>query len=113
MITVTADSGTFWERSPEHPGGEVFVTAGRVVEVAETTSVQRAVKQGRLSIVDEPVLEDVPGLAGELAEALRERGIDSVRSLANAGNDKLIAVSGIGPKTAPRLRGAARKLLEA
>ncbi len=40
--------GAFWERDPAHPGGEVFVSGGAVVEVAETPMVQEALSQKRL-----------------------------------------------------------------
>lgn len=37
-----------WERHPAHPGGEVSIHGDKVVEVAETSRVKSALKDGRL-----------------------------------------------------------------
>lgn len=48
----TAQTVAFWERDRAHPGGEVFVTVGATVRVAETPEVQRALRWGRLVRVE-------------------------------------------------------------
>lgn len=52
MITVKSglDSGkiALFERDPKHPGGEVFIVAPGVFEVAETAAVMAALGNGRL-----------------------------------------------------------------
>lgn len=37
-----------WERHPDHPGGEVFITGMKAVKVALTPAVQTRLKDGRL-----------------------------------------------------------------
>lgn len=54
MITVKSGAPGkvgLWERHPDHPGGEAWVT-DRPVEVAETAAVRAALKDGRLVAVD-------------------------------------------------------------
>lgn len=107
MITVRPDRPgfvAFWERHPDHPGGEAFVASAPVV-VAETPAVKAALANGRLIAVEEPVElfageqpEEVDAtdaardLAAELGIDLRSVtgtlkngrvGIDDVRSAAN------------------------------
>lgn len=43
-----------WERAPEHPGGEVWVSGDQVVEVAETTMVLQQLQSGALVRVSGP-----------------------------------------------------------
>src|SRR5690606_27066136 len=42
----------FWERHPDHPDGEVFIGGTSTGVVAETDSVRRAVRDGRLTILE-------------------------------------------------------------
>ncbi len=44
----SVDGRPFWERNPEHPGGEVWVAGEKVVEVALTASVHTALRNERL-----------------------------------------------------------------
>lgn len=37
-----------WDRHPDHPGGEVFVSGDAVVEAAETPGVLRALADKRI-----------------------------------------------------------------
>lgn len=57
------EAGSFWERNPDHPGGEVFVSAGWEGEVAATPMALAAIKDGRLIGVGEKAKA---ALAGEL-----------------------------------------------
>ncbi len=43
-----------WERHPDHPNGEIFISAGVTVTVAETPAVKAALKEGRLIEVQAP-----------------------------------------------------------
>lgn len=53
MITVQSANGrTFWERHPDHPNGEVFVADDTAVKAAKTVSVEAAIKNGRLRVVE-------------------------------------------------------------
>lgn len=69
MIKVKAsnpETVTFWEVDPAHPGGEVFVSGAREVEVAETPAVHRRIASGDLVVVgsdeapETPETPDVP-----------------------------------------------------
>ena len=99
MITVTAN-GTFWERHPEHPGGEVFIKADETVYVAPTDAVRRAIKDGRLETDDldagapTPLTESFPGYS-----PLVDAGIETVEDVPG-DRAALEAINGIGPKTA-------------
>lgn len=57
MLTVRSalDGNTvaLWERHPDHPGGEVFVAGEREVEAARTAAVERALKDGRLTMAEQ------------------------------------------------------------
>lgn len=56
MITVAGKSvRAFWERHPDHPGGEVFIAGDCVAQVANTRAVRAAIQDGRL--VELPVIE--------------------------------------------------------
>ena len=37
-----------WERHPDHPHGEVSIHGDKVVEVAETSAVRDAIRDGKL-----------------------------------------------------------------
>lgn len=37
-----------WERDTDHPGGEIFVTGDKVVEVTETSAVMKGLSNGSL-----------------------------------------------------------------
>lgn len=44
-----------WEQHPDHPDGEVFIKSGSdVMEVARTQQVALRIKDGYLTVVDEP-----------------------------------------------------------
>lgn len=55
-----------WERSDDHPGGEVFISSTTPVLVALTPAVRDAISRGRLVLVppeavtDEPTTGDTP-----------------------------------------------------
>lgn len=57
LIWVRSPDGhPFWERHPDHPGGEVWVAGhedepSEVVQVAKTDSVKKALRAGRLEVV--------------------------------------------------------------
>ena len=53
ISALTGKKVALWERHPSHPGGEVFVVGDRVVEVALTTGVQTALRDGRIVEVEE------------------------------------------------------------
>lgn len=44
----SVDGKPFWERHPDHPGGEVWVAGSQVAEVALTASVHSALRNERL-----------------------------------------------------------------
>ena len=57
LVTVRSPKGVpFWQRHPDHPGGEVWVAgheheASPAVKVAKTPEVVKAIAEGRLEIV--------------------------------------------------------------
>lgn len=66
IIVKSARPGfvAFWERHPDHPGGEAFV-ANRPVEVAETPAVKAALVNGRLMESLPAINPDLQTFAGE------------------------------------------------
>lgn len=58
FITVKSaredDQVALWERHPDHPGGEVFVTGEREVKVAKTSGVMRQLSRHQLVEVTKP-----------------------------------------------------------
>lgn len=48
VIGTRAGQVGLWERHPDQPGGEVFVTGDAVVTVARTPRVVEALRQGAL-----------------------------------------------------------------
>jgi len=58
-----------------------------------------------------PVAE-LPGVSEKVLASLEEVGIDTVQKLATAEDEALTAVSGVGEKTAEKLRLVAREFLE-
>ena len=56
-------------------------------------------------------LAELPGVGQTLADRLIEAGVDSCRKLADASNEVLVQVEGIGPKTAQKLIEAAKAAL--
>ena len=50
-----------WQRHPDHPAGEVYVTEGMVVVVALTDEVQQRLATGRIVQTDEPATPPLPG----------------------------------------------------
>jgi predicted flap endonuclease-1-like 5' DNA nuclease len=123
----TADRVAFWEKHPEHPGGEVFISFPEgeepdVVTVALTSAVRRALgeKIELVSSIDEPELEeeaeleDIPGIGDEMLDRLRDSGIGSVAELA-AINEDMIAqlakdIKGAGKITISKWVEEAREL---
>lgn len=70
---VSPDGAPFWERHPEHPGGEVWVAGNdggpsKPVEVARTMAVERALKEGRL-VVESPPAPLIKGGVGGVHDA--------------------------------------------
>ncbi|MBZ0170002.1 hypothetical protein MELA_00803 [Candidatus Methylomirabilis lanthanidiphila] len=58
-----------------------------------------------------PPLAELPGVGEKLADRLVEAGLDSCQKLADASDDALVQVEGIGPKTAQKLIDAAKAAL--
>lgn len=70
--TKTENKVALWERHPDHPNGEVFVTGnGEAVKVANTVAVRDAIRRGALVEVqpekasapvvpEQPSVEPVP-----------------------------------------------------
>ena len=56
-------------------------------------------------------LADLPGVGEKLADRLIEAGLDSYQKLAQASEEALVQVEGIGPKTAQKLIEVARAAL--
>lgn len=56
-------------------------------------------------------LAELPGVGETLADRLIEAGVDSCRKLADATDEALVQVEGIGPKTAQKLIEAAKAAL--
>lgn len=57
MILVKAanpERVALWERHPDHPGGEIFISGETAVSVAETQAVQARLKSGVLVLCEEP-----------------------------------------------------------
>jgi transposase len=54
------------------------------------------------------VIEDLPGVGPDLAAKLKAAGFDTPESVAEADQEDLIAIQGIGPKNAVELQEAAR-----
>ncbi len=56
LITVKSglspDKAAFWERNPDHPQGEVFVTGAQAFQVARTPAVVAKLKAGELVEVE-------------------------------------------------------------
>ena len=67
-----------WQRHPDQPAGEVYVTEGMVVTVASTEEVQQRLRTGRIIQTDEPATEPIPGYdemaVTEVAEAMARMG---------------------------------------
>ncbi|MBK6897928.1 MAG: transcription termination factor NusA [bacterium] len=57
-------------------------------------------------------LDEMNGVTEKLAAALRGAGIDTIEALAEAGYDDLVAIPGIGPKTAESLQQTAFATLD-
>jgi len=57
-------------------------------------------------------LDEMNGITEKLAAALRGAGIDTIEALAEAGYDDLVAIPGIGPKTAESLQQTAFATLD-
>jgi len=59
--TNTDSKVALWEKHPDHPGGEVFVSGnGDVVEVATTVVVRAAIKSGALVEVQPEKATEAP-----------------------------------------------------
>ena len=56
-------------------------------------------------------ITDIHGVGEALAEALRAQGLGSLREVARASIDELVAVPGIGPDSAKRIRKDAKRLI--
>ena len=54
------------------------------------------------------LLSELPGVGEKLARRLVEAGLDSYQKLADASEEVVVQVEGIGPKTAQKVIGAAR-----
>lgn len=58
MITVKSglpdNRVALWERHPDHPGGEIFITGPGEYQVAETAAVKARLKSGELIEVKPP-----------------------------------------------------------
>ena len=67
-----------WQRHPDHPAGEVYVTEGMVVTVASTEEVQQRLRTGRIIQTDEVATEPMPGYdemtVTEVTEAMARMG---------------------------------------
>lgn len=67
-----------WQKHPDHPGGEVYVTEGMIVTVALTDEVQQRLAAGRIAQTDEPATEPLPGYdemtVAEAVEAMAGMG---------------------------------------
>lgn len=87
MIVVQSTNGrTFWERDEAHPDGEVFAAGEVVVQAAKTSAVKKAIKDGRLQIVDEITVTDPK----------RIDATDSAQELAAEAGIDLAGVTGTG-----------------
>lgn len=67
-----------WQRHPDHPAGEVYVTEGMIVTVALTEEVQQRLATGRIVQTEEPSTAPLPGYddmtVPEVAEAMASMG---------------------------------------
>lgn len=68
-----------WERNPEHPksekfpdGGEIFIADDKEHEVAPTSDVNRAIKDGKLVKVEAGFVETAQRGAEAVAESAKE-----------------------------------------
>lgn len=53
-----------WDRHPDQPNGEVFITGdGRVHEVAETLKIKRGLSSGALTVAQKPAAEETAPVA--------------------------------------------------
>ncbi|UCE20187.1 MAG: transcription termination/antitermination protein NusA [Gemmatimonadota bacterium] len=57
-------------------------------------------------------IEEIPGVGNKLADAFYTIGVESAHDLVEIGKDELLAVPGVGEKTARSLLKTARKLLK-
>ena len=57
------------------------------------------------------LLEDLPGMGGNMADALKAAGFDSVEKVANASAEDIAKLPKFGPKTAAKLIETARDFM--
>jgi len=84
------------QSEPKEPVQAEFEVAASAVESSAETG---------------PSLAALPGVGEKLIDRLIEAGLDSCRKLANASDEALVQVEGIGPKTAQKLIEAAKTAL--
>ena len=106
-----------WERSPDHPHGEVYVAGDRVVEVAVTQEGARRLANKTLVEVSgkeakAATVPDAPqdaqtwpeGVTDEQQAALGAAGYNTLAAAQAASDDDLLTVAGIGAATVKRIR---------
>lgn len=71
---------------------------------------RRGVRTPETEALPAAKVADIAGVGPEMEAALREAGYKSVASIARASAEDLQGVSGVGPKTAPKLIAAAQNL---
>jgi|ERR1041384_2732760 hypothetical protein len=108
---------TFWERHPQHPEGEVFLSKGEEGIVAETPEALTAVGRGKLVRLSQesserkssskstgagtPIDAEFPG-----AVLLTGAGYKTTEEVQAASDEELLAIKGLGQATLDNIRAA-------
>lgn len=82
ISVLSGNQVALWDRDPRHPGGEVFVVGERVVEVALTPPVQKALKQGRIVEVAEEHALHKNATVDEVLAAVEAGDVTAAEALA-------------------------------
>lgn len=86
VISTTPNGVALWEKHPDHPAGEAYVTGDMVAKVANTPLVDRLLSNGRLGLV-------VDGAPTPPWSGYDEASVESiVKRMATAGDIEQIVV---------------------
>lgn len=115
-IKLVHSNSTFWERHPDHPTGEIYISGNETAQAAMTRAVKQALGNGQIEVVDtsieteaepvaisaeffdEPVAPEpddltvLDGLGPSTAKKLAQRGVTTFEELAAASADDLKGV---------------------